>query len=56
MRRQSGDKDRENFRIATQNLREQLSDYIVNRIQYFDGYEHFSFKEVAQWLRLFLAD
>jgi hypothetical protein len=56
MSRQSGDKERENFGIATPELRELLSDYIVNRIRYFDGYERYSFKDVAQWLRLFLID
>jgi hypothetical protein len=56
MRRQSADKDKENHDIAIQELNLRLSEHIVRRIRYLDSSERFSFKEVAQWLRLFLGD
>jgi hypothetical protein len=55
-RNQTDSEDKENLQIAKQELNSWLTHQIVNRIIYFDGYERFSLKEIAQWLRLFLAD
>ena len=52
--RKNADEEKENLLIAKQELSSRLSAYIVKRIGYFDSYEHYSFREVAQWLRLFL--
>ena len=54
MRRQSSEMDTENRYIATDELISRLSKHIVGRMGYLDGSERYSFKEVAQWLRLFL--
>jgi hypothetical protein len=56
MRRQNSEKDQENQLIAIEELRSRLSKHIVGRMRYLDGTERYSFKEVGQWLRLFLAD
>lgn len=55
-RRAYKDQDRENLQIAKRELNSLLSQYIVNRVTNLGTYEHYSFKEVAQWLRLFIAD
>jgi hypothetical protein len=54
MRKQSNEKDRENRLIYRQKVCEFLSEHIVGRMNYL-SHDH-SFKEIAQWLRLFLVD
>jgi hypothetical protein len=55
MRKQSSEKDAENRLIYRQKVCEFLSEYIVGRMNYLSTFR-FSFKEIAQWLRLFLVD
>lgn len=49
-------KDHENHDIAIQKLHSLLSPYIVGRIRTLNDFERLSFKEIACWLRLFLAE
>lgn len=51
----SPEKDQQNESIARQQLDKHLP-RIVGHIRYLYDLEHYSFKEVAQWLRLFLTD
>jgi hypothetical protein len=55
-RTESSVKDHENHDIAIQKLHSLLSAYIVGRIRTLNDFERLSFKEIAHWLRLFLAD
>jgi hypothetical protein len=40
--------------IARQQLSKHISEYIVGRIRYLNDFERCNFKEIAQWLRLFV--
>ena len=52
----SSEKDQQHQFIVRQQLSKRLSQHIVSRIGYLYNFVRYSFKEVAQWLRLFLAD
>jgi|GEM_PF-1633751 hypothetical protein len=54
IRKQSSEKDTENRLIYRQKVCEFLSEHIVGRMDYLSRDN--SFKEIAQWLRLFLVD
>jgi hypothetical protein len=54
MRKQNSDKDTEDRTIYRQKVCDFLSEYIIGRMGFLCTYSHCSFKQIAQWLRLFL--
>jgi hypothetical protein len=52
----SSEVDQQNQYIARQQLSKHISEYIVGRIRYLNDFERCNFKEIAQWLRLFVED
>ncbi len=47
--------EKENWDAAMQQLNHYLAPYLINRIQNLEYPQYYSFREIAQWLRLFLA-